>query len=67
MTTITFDAAPRRARHIAKSFLAAIGRALDAYVAYRVQKAVPEAELRRAAQTIKRLSRSSERTQRTAR
>lgn len=67
MTTITFDAAPRRARHMARSFLAAIARALDAYVAHRVQKAVPEAELRRAARTIERLSRSGERTQRPAR
>ena len=69
MTAITFGAAPRKIRRAAKpqSFIAAIARALDAYVAYRVQKAVPESELRRAAQTIKRLSRSTERTQRPAR
>jgi hypothetical protein len=69
MTAITFGAAPRKVRRAAKPrrFIAAIARALDTYVAYRVQKAVPEAELLRAAQTIKRLSRSTESTQRPAR
>jgi len=69
MTAITFGAAPRKVRRAAKPrrFLAAIARALDAYVAYRVQKAVPEAELQRAAQTIKRLARPTETTRRSAR
>ena len=62
MAAITFGAAPRLTRRASKlqSFLAMISQALDAYVAYRAQKAVPESELRRAAQTIKRLSRSTE-------
>jgi hypothetical protein len=70
MTAITFDAAARLGRHTLKrsgkpaskvqGFLAMVSRALNAYVAYRVQKAVPEAELRRAARTIKRLSRPVE-------
>jgi len=62
MTAITFGTAPRQTKHAPKlqSFLAMISQALDAYVAYRVQKAVPESELRRAAQTIKRLSRSAD-------
>jgi hypothetical protein len=69
MTAITFGAAPRKIRRAAKPrrFLAAIARALDSYVAYRVQKAVPEAELRRAAQTIERLARSTDNTRRPAR
>jgi hypothetical protein len=69
MTAITFGAVPRKIRRTAKPqrFIAAIARALDAYVAYRVQKAVPEAELLRAAQTIKRLARSTEYTRRPVR
>ena len=59
MTAITFGTAPRQTKRAAKlqSILAMISQALDAFVAYRVQKAVPESELRRATRTIKRLSR----------
>ena len=69
MAAITFGAAPRKIRRAAKPqrFIAALARALDSYVAYRVQKAVPEAELQRAAQTIKRLARSTENTRRATR
>lgn len=62
MTAITFGAAARPRKRASKlqSFFAMMSRALDAYVAYRVRKAVPEAELRRAARTLKRLSRPIE-------
>lgn len=59
MTMITFDSAPRRISSGSKrnGFFAMIARALDAYATYRTQKAVPEAELRRADRTIKRYQR----------
>jgi hypothetical protein len=54
MTTITFNTAPRTAAASSRlqGFLGALGDAIDAFATYRMQRAVPEAEMRRAEREI---------------
>ena len=56
MTTITFNTAPRMAAVTSKlqSFFGLLGDALDAFAMYRMQRAVPESEIRRAEREISR-------------
>jgi hypothetical protein len=56
MTTMTLNTAPRTAAITSRlhGFLGALGEAIDAFAAYRMQHAVPESEMRRAEREIAR-------------
>jgi hypothetical protein len=58
MTAITFNAVPRAAiKSKLRGFFAALSGAIDAFAMYRMQRAVPEYEMRRCDREIKRLRR----------
>lgn len=58
MTAITFNAVPRAAtKSKLRGFFTALSAAIDAFATYRMQRAVPEYELRRCDREIKRLCR----------
>ena len=63
MTTRNSNAKPRaRSRAMTpRSIFTTIARALDAYATYRLKKAVPVSELRRAERTIRLYSRPTTR------
>ena len=63
MTTRTSHVKPRaRSRAVTpRSIFTMIARALDAYATYRLKKAVPVSELRRAERTIRLYSRPTTR------